>query len=230
MDTKARKMIRLITRVAIFGAIAIILYTVPLFNPNLPIFPSFLQLHFDEVPVFIASFAYGPLTGSLIIVVKTLIKLPMTHTLCVGELADALYSFAFVIPAVIFYYRKKTFLRAIVGLSLGVICQLIITSIFNVFVMLPFYSSVMGLESSQILSMCHTINPLINNLYFDYILWVNIPFNLIKDGIVFVLVLVLYKMMKKLIEVIEVNANISDVNGKNNQEEQTKTRINKTSE
>ena len=54
---------RFIARVAIFGAFASILYVVPIFTINLPFIPSFLSLHFDEIPCFIAGFAYGPLSG-----------------------------------------------------------------------------------------------------------------------------------------------------------------------
>ena len=52
--------IRFIVRTAIFGAIAAILYTVPFLAFNIPLFPSFLKFHFDEIPLLIAGFSYGP--------------------------------------------------------------------------------------------------------------------------------------------------------------------------
>ena len=49
---------RFVARVAVFSAIAAVLYVIPLFSINLPIFPSFLALHFDEIPIFVCGFAY----------------------------------------------------------------------------------------------------------------------------------------------------------------------------
>ena len=57
--------VRFISRVAIFGAISTILYIVPVFQIQLPFVPSFLQLHFDEIPAFIAGYAYGPWSSTL---------------------------------------------------------------------------------------------------------------------------------------------------------------------
>ena len=82
--------LRFIVRAGIFAAFAAILYIFVKFP--VPFLPPFLEFHFDEVPVFIASFAYGPLMGVVVLIIKTLIKLPFTETLCVGELSDLIYS------------------------------------------------------------------------------------------------------------------------------------------
>jgi hypothetical protein len=55
--------VRFISRVAIFGAISTILYIVPVFQIQVPFAPEFLKLHFDEIPAFIAGYAYGPWTA-----------------------------------------------------------------------------------------------------------------------------------------------------------------------
>ena len=81
---------KFMTRVAIFGAISTLLYIFIKFP--VPFLPSFLEFHFDEIPIFIAGFAYGPLSAFCVILVKTIIKLPMTSTLGVGELSDFIYS------------------------------------------------------------------------------------------------------------------------------------------
>jgi len=52
--------VRMITRIAVFGAMSTILYVIPVFKFSLPFFPSFLEIHIDEIPAFIAGFAYGP--------------------------------------------------------------------------------------------------------------------------------------------------------------------------
>ena len=77
--------IRFIARVAIFSALSTILYIVKVFEVHLPFLPPFLALHFDEIPAFIAGYAYGPYAALIVILVKTIIKLPFTSTLAVGK-------------------------------------------------------------------------------------------------------------------------------------------------
>ena len=58
-----KNIVKFMVRVAVFGGISIILYTVPMLKFPVPFFPSFLEFHFDEIPIFIAGFAYGPWTA-----------------------------------------------------------------------------------------------------------------------------------------------------------------------
>ena len=58
---------KFIARTAVFSAFSIILYTVPFLKFALPIFPAFLEIHLDEIPAFMAGFAYGPLSGFLVV-------------------------------------------------------------------------------------------------------------------------------------------------------------------
>ena len=139
-QTKRKINTKMIARIGIFGALAAILYCVPIFQFKLPtLFPSFLEFHFDEIPIFIASFAYGPLTGFFVILIRTLIKLPMTSTLCVGELSDFIYSCALVLPAAIYYKKQRTLKGVIIGLLIGFVCQVIVSALGNGLFMIDFY-------------------------------------------------------------------------------------------
>ena len=139
-NTKRKVDIKTIARIGIFGALAAILYCIPIFQFKLPsIFPSFLEFHFDEIPIFIASFAYGPLTGFFVILVRTLIKLPMTSTLCVGEISDFLYSCALILPAAFYYKKHRTFKGALIGITIGFFSQIIISALGNGLFMIDFY-------------------------------------------------------------------------------------------
>lgn len=191
---------KFITRSAVFAAISIILYIVPYFNLALPFFPSFLKIHFDEVPAFIAGFAYGPLSAVFVIVVKTLTKLPMTSTGGVGELADLIYSLAFVVPASIYYKKHKTLKGALVGLGISTVIQIVAASFITTFLILDFYMFVMGWPEAVILKMCQAINPAITSLRWPFFFMVALPFNAFKDVIVVIVTLLLYKRMHKLID------------------------------
>ena len=196
---------RFIARTGVFSAIAVILYTVPVLKFSVPFFPSFLEIHFDEVPAFIAGFAYGPLSAFFVILIKTIIKLPITNTMGVGELADLLYSTAFVIPAAIIYKYHRNMKGALVSLGIASLIQVTVASIFTAFVMLDFYVFMMpGLSLEGILKMCQAINPNVTSLGWTFVLMVGIPFNAFKDVIIVFITIILYKNTHKLIDRIRV--------------------------
>ncbi|MCH3909097.1 MAG: ECF transporter S component [Bacilli bacterium] len=190
---------KFIARIAIFGAISTILYVVPIFQVKLIFLPSFLELHFDEIPAFIAGFAYGPLTAFMVLLIKTLIKLPFSSTLLVGELSDLIYSTAFVIPASLIYKKMRNMKGVAIGFSVSLVLQLIVSSLINIYVMLPFYMSLYGMSYDGLLALCQAANPAIQNLYGDYVLFVNLPLNLIKDGIVIAVTFLVYRSIHKLL-------------------------------
>jgi len=193
---------KFITRTAIFAAISIVLYVVPYLKFSVPFFPAFLELHFDEVPIFIAGFAYGPLSAFFIILIKTIVKLPMTTSLCVGEFTDLLYGIVFVVPAAWLYQKKRTFKGMLSSIGISTLLQIVVASFFTTFVILDFYSNVMGISKSSILAMCQSINPNITSLDWPFLLIVALPFNLFKDGLVVAITILLYKRIHRLIDKI----------------------------
>ncbi len=192
---------KFIARVGIFGAISAVLYIFIKFP--VPIFPSFLEFHFDEVPIFIAGFAYGPLTAVFVTLVKTVIKLPLTSSMCVGELCDLLYTLAFVVPASIIYKKHRTIKGALVGMGVGFVFQVIAALLGNIYIILPFYMEVMGYSQEAILSWCQNANPAITDLGWTYGAVAVLPFNLIKNTVVVVLTFLIYKSTRKFIERIQ---------------------------
>lgn len=191
---------RFIVRVAIFGAISAILYVVPILKFPVPIFPSFLEFHFDEIPVFIAGFAYGPLSALAIIAIKTIIKLPFSSTMMVGELSDLLFSIAFVLPATIIYKKIHSIKGAIIGLLVGMVFQITIAILGNIYTMVPFYMYMFGLDTESLLFALRLANPKINNVGWSYGLLAVLPFNLIKDTIVIIVTFLVYKSTHKYLD------------------------------
>lgn len=198
---------RFIARTGVFAAISIILYIVPGFKFSLPFFPSFLEIHLDEIPAFLAGFAYGPLSGFIIILVKTIVKLPLTSTACVGELADFIYSVVFVVPAALIYKKNHTLKGAFISMLIAVAIQVTVSSIITTFVMLDAYSILYNMPKSVILSMCQKINPAIDDLGIKFLLMVALPFNALKDAIVFVVTFLLYKRLRMIFKKIDAQKN-----------------------
>ena len=192
--------VRFMARVAIFSAIAAILYCVPYLKFRLPFFLSFLEMHFDEIPAFIASFAYGPLCGAMVLVIKTLIKLPFTNTATVGEWLDLLYGLALILPASFIYKKFRTFGGALLGIFVGVVSQLIVSFICAGTFVIDVYSFLLGVDKEGILHMGHDLNSNVKNVYFSMAFYCFLPFNAFKDAIIAILTILLYPRVRYFTE------------------------------
>ena len=202
MNNKRRRVINYITQTAIFGGLAAILYCVPGLQFQLPfVAPGFMSVHLDEIPILISSFAYGPLLGVFEIILKTLIKLPMTSSLCVGELGDMFYSFALVIPAALIYKKNRTFKGAAIGLALGVACNLVATSIVNLYTIFQFYKFFHGFEDGYIAKIFNDIFKWgITSDLDPRLAILLLPFNIIKNAIVVGATFIAYKPLRFICE------------------------------
>lgn len=106
--TNRKTNVRNMVQIAMLGAVAGILMLVEFPLPFLA--PPFYEMDFSELPVLVGAFAMGPAAGMLIELVKILLNLVLngTATAGVGEAANFLMGCAFVVPAGIFYRKKKT--------------------------------------------------------------------------------------------------------------------------
>lgn len=193
----SKTIIQYMVRVAIFGSIAIILYTIPFLSFSLPIFPSFLEFHFDEIPALIAGLAYGPYTAIGILILKTIIKLPFTSTMTVGDISDLFFSLAFILPTAFIYRKYKNLSGLSTGLAVGFLSQLVVAILGNIYVVLPVYLFVLGMSQESILHACQLINPSVTDLQWTYGFYVVLPFNAIKDAIVIAVTILVYLPMRK---------------------------------
>lgn len=166
----------------IFGGLALLLYIVEIFRfPMGFIFTAapFLKLNFSDVPIMIAGFCYGPVTGGVIVIIKILAKCLMTHTGFTGELADLIVSLSLVLPAAIIYKFNKNKKGALVGLGVGILVSTIAACLTNYFILLPMYRWKLS--------------------YIDTILFGILPFNLLKNILVSVIVFIIYKQISNVI-------------------------------
>ncbi len=203
--------VKFMTVTGVFSAIAVILYVViPDFG--LGFTPPWLKVHLDEIPMLLAGFMYGPIAAIVVNLIKTLVKLPLSTTACVGEIGDFLFSIVFVIPAVIFYQKKRNFTSVLVGVEISTFAHVLFAIIMNVYFMVPFYSMFYNIPVSVLGDMCSKIIPIVSgeNWVWMYALLMVFPMNLVKDGIIIVVVLLVYKRLHILINRIgEQNKNSS---------------------
>ena len=207
-DYKDKKInpIKFMTVTGIFSALAVILYVViPDFG--LGFTPPWLKVHLDEIPMLLVGFMYGPAAALVVDLIKTLVKLPFTTTACVGEIGDFLFSIVFVLPAVIIYQRKRKLSSVFIGLGISTACHIVFAAIMNVYFMVPFYSMFYNMPMEVLEGLCSKIIPIVQgeNWVWMYALVMVIPMNLIKDAMVIVVVLLLYKRLHILINRIGVS-------------------------
>ena len=85
-DTTNRNGIRYLTVTAMLSAVAYVLMFIDFPIPFL--IPSFIQMDISELPALVGAFAFGPVCGVLICLVKNLLHLFITSTGGVGELCN----------------------------------------------------------------------------------------------------------------------------------------------
>lgn len=190
--------VRMIASIGMLSAIAAVLM---LFEFPIPfIAPSFYKLDFSEVPVLIGAFAFGPIAGIVIELVKILLNLVINGTLTfgVGELANFLIGCALVAPASIIYSVNKTRKGALIGLAAGTAVMIVAGVFLNAYLLLPFYAQFMG-GMDALISVGTAMHASINSA-LSFALLLVAPFNLVKGVLVSVLTLLLYKRISRIIK------------------------------
>ena len=188
-NTKNQVNVRKITACAMLTAVAIVLQFIEL---SIPLMPPFIKLDFSDLPEIIGAFAYGPLAGIIIALLKNLIHLPMTGSGCIGELSNFILGAVFAGVAGIIYKKNKTKKGALLGGIIGALAMAIVCVGTNYFIIYPLYYSVLGLPEATVLSMYQVLLPNVKNI-FEALLIFNLPFTFVKGAIVVGMSMIIYK-------------------------------------
>ncbi len=187
------------TLIAIMGALGAVLMMTLHFP--IPFMPPFMDFDLAAVPELIGGFALGPVAAVLIILVKLIIKLAImgTTSMMTGEIQNFILSCALVLPAVLIYQRNKTKNNALIGMAVGTVVTSITAIFTNIYIIIPFYVSLMGMSVSDIIQMCTAVNPLMTDTITLAIFGI-VPFNLIKGFACSAVTFILYKRLSKYIK------------------------------
>lgn len=178
-----------LTVTALFAAIATVLMY---FEFPLPFMPPFLKVDMSGAVILIAVLTLGLKEGLFTLAIKDLIHLLSTQTGGVGELADFIMLSAMAVSLWLTVKYCKAEKKLLFGLCGAVFTLIVMGTITNKFMLIPFYSKIMPLEA--ILEMCRTVNPNVTSIN-QYILWGVVPFNAVKGIIVCLIASLLYKRM-----------------------------------
>ena len=193
--TKATKHTRALTGTAMLAAVATILMYMQF---PIPIMPGFIKMDISELPALIASFAYGPLSGIAVCLIKNLIKLPSTSTAAVGELFNFVMGALFVGVAGIVYKKNKTRKGAIIGAVAGALIMALVSLPYNYFVVYPAYVVMYHLPLEAIIGMYQAINPNVNGLLACLVTF-NVPFTFAKGMVDALLCFLIYKPLSPIL-------------------------------
>jgi riboflavin transporter FmnP len=198
-------------KVAVIGILSAMATVLMILDFPIPLIPGGIyKFDFSELPVMIASFAYGPATGVVMEFIKILLKLLIkgTSTAFIGELANFVVGCSFVIPAATIYMFNKTKKRAIAACVVATICITAFSMLFNWLYLLPafikFYTAQGRTTTMEdIIGMGTKANSLIDS-EAKFILLATGPFNLLKGVAVSIITMFVYKPMSRFIK-SEVN-------------------------
>lgn len=181
---------------AMFSAIAVVLMF--FFEFALPFLPPYLKVDFGELPALIAAFVLGPWWGVLVCLMKNLICLTTTATGGVGELANFIIGAVFVFFAGFIYKKNKRKQTAVMGCLIGTVIASIISFFVNYFITYPFYSAVM-MPYEVIIGMYSAICPYANTLIKGLLIF-NLPLTFVKDIIISIVTILVYKKISPVIK------------------------------
>ena len=190
---------RMMAMVGMFSAISAILM---LFEVPLPFLaPFFYKIDLSEIPAMIATFAFGPVAGIMVVFFKVVLNLFInsTTTVFVGEFANFMVGCSLILPAAIVYEFKKTKKNAINAVIVGTLSMTVFGAVFNAFYLLPTFSKLYGMDMDALIGFGTAINPAITNVTTFVILAVA-PFNLIKGVVVSLITMIIYKPLSPIIK------------------------------
>jgi len=187
-----------LTITAMFGALAAILM---LFEIPIAFTLPFIMLDFSDVPVILGAYMLGPLWGCVIGFIKIALNFVLngTTTVGIGELANLIFTLAYVLPASLIYRVKRTKKGAVISLIVGTLIASVVAVIVDWYMMFPFYlNAFTDLSMESLIAMNAENNPLVKDA--ATMMWLSVfPANLLKYTLASAITFFVYSPLRKLI-------------------------------
>ena len=194
MSNSSLKKTRVIAGCGMLTAVAIVLQYLEF---PIPFIPSFIKLDFSDLPELIGAFAYGPLAGVAIALVKNIIHLAVSQSGYVGELSNFILGAVFALVAGLIYKKKKTMKMALLGGVIGAICMAAVSFPSNLFIVYPFYYNFMPKEI--VLQAYQAIIPSMKSIEQSLLIF-NVPFTFIKGLLCVIISMFIYKPLSPVLK------------------------------
>lgn len=198
MHSKAKLTTKQVVMIGLMSALAYVLMLL-----ESPPYLGFLRIEFSDVPAIISGFAYGPVAGVFVELIKNLLKvISNTKTIGAGEMANFIVGCAYVIPLSIIYRKMKAKGKGVYGVIAGTIVMCIAGILANRFITLPWYANMFGgMENliGMVQGMTPSFLPKIQSLWGVIIIGIT-PFNVVKGALIGFVSLVVYKIVRRRID------------------------------
>ena len=162
----------------------------------IPIIPSFIKLDFSDLPALIGAFAYGPVAGIIIELVKNLIHMAVSQSGYIGELSNFMLGAVFTFVAGMVYKKYSSRTGALIGGIAGSVCMAAISFPSNLFIVYPFYYNFM--DKAAVLGMYQAILPSVKSIE-EALLIFNVPFTFVKGLICVGISMLIYKPLSSIL-------------------------------
>ena len=186
--------VRMLTMTAVLSAIAFVL---AFFEFPVPLSPSFARMDLSDLTALIGAFAYGPVSGVLIELVKNALQLLTSSTGGIGELANFIMGSSFVVAAGLIYKHHKTKKTAILACLIASVIMGVVATVVNYFILLPVFEAFMPLD--QLIASFGEFMPFIKTK-LDVVLFNAFPFNLLKGIGISIVTMLLYKRLTPILK------------------------------
>lgn len=207
-DTEKILTTRKIAVIGMFSAVAGLLMV---FEFPLPGIPTTHKFELGDLAGLLCGFAYGPVAGILVAMLKVIIKLMFrpSGTAFVGEMANFLIGSSLILPATTIYWINKTKKGAVIACIVGGISMTVFGSLLNLFYIFPVFLKMFCDGDMEKLVAMGSVNPLIKDIP-TFVLFTAVPINLLKSVADGVLTMLLYKPLRPVFKASD---------GKNKKEE-----------
>ena len=185
---------RALTMTALLAALA---YILAFLEFPIPLSPSFARMDFSDFPALIGAFAFGPVCGILVELIKNTLQLFTTSTGGVGEFANFLMGGAYVAAAGLIYQKHKTKQTALIACVVGSIAMGITAAFANYFILLPLFENFLPLN--ELIAAFGSFMPFIHTK-LDIVLFNALPFNLLKGLVIGFVTMLVYKRISPLLK------------------------------
>ena len=189
-----RMNVRMITATGMLSAIS---FALMFMEFSVPFMPGFIKMDLSELPALIGAFAYGPIAGVIICLIKNLLHLFISSTGGVGELSNFLLGASFVLVAGFVYKWKKNRKSALIGSIAGALVMGIFSVFSNYFLVYPIYYNFMPEEA--ILAAYQLIFSGVDNI-LECLIVFNMPFTFVKGILSVVITFLVYKRLSPILK------------------------------
>ena len=185
---------RIMTATAVLSAVSFVL---AFFEFPVPLSPSFARMDLSDFPALIGAFAFGPMAGVMIELIKNLLQVFSSSTGGIGELANFLIGASYVSTAGWIYQRNKSKKTAWIAGIAGSIVMGFVAALANYYILLPLFEQFLPVD--RLIASFREFMPFIQTKA-DIVLFNALPFILLKGLIISAFTMLVYKRLSPLLK------------------------------